>query len=1213
MARVTREGPGVTNPWQPGYVLDGRYELVKLIGAGAMGVVWRVFDREWSRDLALKMPQPVVFESQMLRDRFVREAETWIGLGVHPHIVQCWFVSEVHGVPCLFLDYLTGGCLKSWISGGHVKPGDWGLILEIVMQVAEGLAYAHSKGVIHRDVKPENLMIRGDERVCVTDFGIVKTLMTEEAPAPANASGLEQEIGGNAAMTAIGSCLGTPMYGAPEQWGTAERVAPPADVYALGIILYEMCCGRRPFDTDEEKVAPMTLINRHLSQRPPDPREFRADMPVELARLCLKMLAKDPADRPQEMMALREFLSTIHHKLTGKSYRPAAPLHSAQSPDVLNNQAFSLASLGKIPMAVETLRRGLQLDPGHPECLYNLVQLEKRHGNISHLEALRRLKQARAHFPRALLLTEEGMPAEAYETLKELNPAEVSSVGLYYRAMGDALMYLRRYDEARQAYTHAHELMPKDGTTELRGNLSVTKGKHPSGAIFFPSPDPLRIDRHSPDTWRLLLDDSGAGIIAISTGFLTYTPLVEGAVAAREERVSDAGRLRQTWLSGKRLAIADSKGFEFRLVPSLKLLARRQGRILACSPRIDRLVTLEHSGPCLFVVERGQFEPILMEGQSPDQGPLLAAFDPGGQQLALLLPSGQLAGLDQGNRAVPQRWPALVEDHKEARCMALTGDGAVIIGFTNGLISGYDIARQTLKFTTRLPQSVSSLEVYGAGAVVARTQAGYHVLDPGGEVLLYGEGPLALDPESRRAVSFFGGRLVMSHLSPFHVLRRWTQEVEAPQSVAFSGDGRFGVALSGSGESVLWEFDEPHRVYQRELLMSPGRGYTDILTASQQFEGHLSAARQALERHEPSESLRHLQRARKVPGYGQGREALDFCWQLLDILKRDQLEAVWERLSLKAPDPGDLDLSLDGRRMLYSSSGQAFLAEVQDGSVLPVWKLSRRGKLRLLRFVELGERSFVVIVDASGEAGLHTPSDGRLKRAIALPGGPIGYATLQGSLITYRCKGGGVGQFDLNDGSSSFRDDLKSPPRGLAPWQPGKVLVTTSAHLGVLDLRKPGSKLQALNLGVELTNPPCFTEHLVERGYLILSFSSGTLHILDATSGRLLAALKHGEGNIVTSFEMVPELSVALTSTARGQLCFWDLRTGQRIEKFIAQRNGISRLRASHAGRYLLSTGDGGNVRLWETCWSALEARGDGEATWASKGKRAGLGRILGR
>jgi WD40 repeat protein/tetratricopeptide (TPR) repeat protein len=1212
----TQTAAAVEAPWQPGHVLDGRYELIKLVGSGGMGVVWRVFDREWGRDLALKLPRPAVLDSPVLRERYVREAETWIGLGVHPHIVQCWFVTEVQGIPALFLDYLTGGSLKSWIDAGHVKPGQWGLIIEIAMQVAEGLAYAHSKGVIHRDVKPENLLIRGDERVCVTDFGLVKTVNegAEVATAPI---GLSDESSENPGMTGTGAYLGTPMYGAPEQWGAAERVGPPADIYALGVTLYEMCCGRRPFDSQQERTPPLALIQRHLKDQPPDPREFYPNIPSELAKLCLLMLAKDPAKRPPQMLALREFLCTIHQKLTGRIFRAPAPLLGAQSPDVLNNQAVSLSSLGKLTQAVETLRRGLRLDPGHPECLYNLVQLEKRHGRIGHLEALRRLKQARAFYPLALLMVEEGLPADAYEILKNVNPDELSSPGLVYRATGDALMYLGSYPAAQRAYAQAQELMPKDSAAGLRHGLATAgTGKTSDGVIHFPSFEPLMIGHSGGSTQKLMLDHKAEGLLGLTQRSTVYLSFHKGTASAEIERPPGAGLVLQTWLSGQRLAVAYSKGFECLSVPTMTVLARRRARVLACSPRIDRMVTLEQAGPQLFTVENGHFQPITMEGQSPDQGPLLAAFDPSGQHLGLLLPSGQLAALDANNRAVIKPWPARVEGHREARCLALTGDGAVIIGFADGTIRSYNVNSQSLEFSLHLSDAPRRIEVLAGGCrVVVRGRTGFQILCRTGEVLLCGDGPLAIDPQGRRALFFFQGRQVMYNLNPLHVLRRWGRPLEGPQSVAFSGDGRTVVSLSGSGEYVVWEMDEPHRVYQRELLMSPGRGYADILSADEQFRRHLDLASQALDRGEQLESHRHLQRARRVPGYSQGAAAMDFAWQLLDNLERDQLEAVWERLSVEGSNLGDVDLAPEGRQFLFAFGNRACLALDQDGGARPVWTLNRRGRVRLMRFVQRAESTMVVIADESGEVGLHQRSDGRLKHAMPIQGGPLAQVLLHGTVLTYLCRGGGFGQLDLADGANSFRDDLKISARVFAPWQRDKVLVATATSFGVLDLKRPGSKLQALRLGMEITKVPNFVQHIAERDLLVLGFTSGTLRVLDVAGGRVLAALKHGEGTRVTSFELLPDLGVALTTTSRGYLCFWDLRKELLLDKFVAHRNGISVLRTSSGGRYLLTAGGDGIVRYWETSWSAGEVRcGENEIGWLSKGKRRDrFSKLLGR
>jgi hypothetical protein len=1174
-----------------------------------MGVVWRVFDREWGRDLALKLPKAVVLESPALRERYVREAETWIGLGVHPHIVQCWFVTEVQGVPALFLDYLTGGSLANWLEDGHIKPGQWDLIVEIVMQVAEGLAYAHSKGVIHRDVKPENLLIRGDERVCVTDFGLVKTAVSEDA---ISASGLLEAGGEDVGVTGAGGYLGTPMYGAPEQWGSAERVAPPADIYALGVTLYEMCCGRRPFDLDEEKISPIDLIRRHILDPAPDPREFHAKVPAELAELCLLMLAKDPGKRPPQMLAVREFLSNIYQKLTQRTFRAPARLLGAQSPDVLNNQAVSLFSLGKLTLAVETLRRGLGLDPGHPECLYNLVQLEKRLGRIGHLEALRRLKQARAHYPLALLSIEEGLPVEAYEALHGFNPDDHSSPGLVHRARGDAFMYLQDYLGAEAAYAQAIELMPKDARAELRMKLAVARvGQIPGGPIYFPSREPLPIAHSGDPALRLLLDDRAEGVIGLTQGAAFYQSFQESRLTVSKERPPEAGRLLQTWIHGKRMVIADSQGFELRLLPSMRLLTRRPGRILACSRRLDRLFTLEQSGPQLLMVENAKFHPISMEGQSPDQGPLLATFDPSGQQLALLLPSGHIAALDDLYRAVPLPWPPRLEGHKEAKCLALTGDGALLIGYANGRVRSYRFTPPGVEFTVRLPEVPTSLECYeGGDRIIASTQGGFFILNRAGEVLLTGDGPLATDPKGRRALLFFQGRQVLYNLSPLYVLRRWSRVIDQPKSVALSSDGRLAVTSSAGGEALLWEIDEPHRVYQRELLMSPGRGYSDILHADEQFQRHLDLAYEALAREEPLESHRHLQRARKVPGYGQGAPALGFAWQLLRWLKRDRLEAVWERLSLEGVSPGDLDLTPDGRQLLYSFGKTAHLALDQDGGARSVWTQSRQGQIRLLRFVQRGKRKSVMIADETGEASLHDPADGRLKHSFPLDGGPLAQVMLHGTVLTYLCRGGGFGQFDLADGVGAFRDDLKIKPRVFAPWERHKILMATATAFGILDLDRPGSKLQALRLGVEITKVPWFIEHLADRGLLVLGFPSGTLRVLDVGGGGVLAALAHGDGNRVTSFQLLADLGVAMTTTARGHLYFWDLRNDKLLDKFIAHRNGVSGVRTCEDGRYLLTAGSDGIVRYWETSWTAGEVRGgDSEVRWLSRAKRGDRGR----
>jgi tetratricopeptide (TPR) repeat protein len=1197
--------------WQPGSALEGRYEVIELVGEGGMGVVWRVFDREWDRDLALKLPRPVVLESPVLRDRYVREAETWIGLGVHPHIVQCWFVTEVQGVPALFLDYLTGGSLANWMDDGHLRPGQWDLIVELAMQAAEGLAYAHSKGVVHRDVKPENLLVRGDERVCVTDFGLVKTGVAqaeEEDRLP---------LPGGDRPAANSTYLGTPSYAAPEQWGTAEQVGPSADMYALGVTLYEMCAGRRPFDHEDEDATPGDIIRRHLFEPVPDPREFQPGIPTELAHLCMAMLDKEPNRRPPQMIALREALHDIHRKLTPRKFRAAAPLPGAQSPDVLNNQAVSLHSLGKSGQAIETLRRGLGLDPGHPECLYNLVQIERRAGHIDALEALRRLEQARAYYPLALLLLEQGLPERALACLHEVRPELLSSPGLYHRARGDALMYLERFAEAEEAYLQAREHMPKDAAAEQRQMLAAAAtGTDAEGAVHFPSSRPVHQQDQQNYAVQISLDQTGDALILVSQAQAVFQPWRDPQSAVRVERPRDGGRVLTHRVAGERMVIADTRGYEFRSLPSLRLMACREGRLLACSSDLTYVLTEDEGSLHLYDMEKFRVRRLPNQVPGASAGTLLAAFDRAGENLRLLLSRGQLASLDEELGVVAEPWPGRVEGYQQARCLAVGPEGETVVGLADGTVRCYHPGQETVLFDLQLEGTPRAVEIAAAGTrVLVRTIRGhFFLLDRRGQVLLRGDGPLTISPDGERALILSAGQQILFRLDPLHELRRWPHaQTETAKSVAFSGDGRMAVVLDVSGSFALWQTDESSRVYQRELLMSPGRGYADILSAHEQFQRHLEAAQEALQRDKPQESHRHLQRARKVPGYGQGGPALDFAWRLLRTLPRDSLESVWEQWSLAGCEADDIDLHPDGRQLLYSVEGQATMVVYQDGVARPVWSISRDEPIRFLRYVQRRDRSIVVMAGQSGQVTLHDSDSGQQLDEFSLEGGAVTRMLLHPSAITYLCQDGSLGQYSLVGGMHRLRGFAPGTIELFAPYQGDRVMATTDQRFGLLDLSQTRSDIEPLP-GLQISKTPCFVDYLAERELLVLAFDSGKLRLLELGGAGVLATLAHGEGTVVTAFLLLPELSVAITTTACGRIVFWDLFTEQPLEQFLAHRDGVNQLRGSQGGRFLLTCGSDGMVRYWETCWTTREARpGDRVLPWLGKsepqGAKGGKGR----
>jgi serine/threonine protein kinase len=122
------------NEWKIGSIIDGKYEVLDMLGRGAMGIVYKVRHREWDLDLAVKMPLSHLLANPEFKARFTLEAQTWVDLGLHPNIVQCWYVRELAGIPRVFMDYLEGGSLKDWIKQGKVSPGEWAMILDLVIQ-----------------------------------------------------------------------------------------------------------------------------------------------------------------------------------------------------------------------------------------------------------------------------------------------------------------------------------------------------------------------------------------------------------------------------------------------------------------------------------------------------------------------------------------------------------------------------------------------------------------------------------------------------------------------------------------------------------------------------------------------------------------------------------------------------------------------------------------------------------------------------------------------------------------------------------------------------------------------------------------------------------------------------------------------------------------------------------------------------------------------
>ena len=268
-------------------VLSANYELEDEVGRGGMGIVYCARDRRLKREIAIKVLPPELSFRADIRQRFLREAETAAQLN-HPNIVPIYTVEEKDNLVYFVMAYIKGDNLGVRLQQHGPLPAVE--VRRILKEVAEALAYAHTRNVIHRDIKPDNIIIDEETgRAMVTDFGIARALTDT----------------GDSRLTATGMAIGTPAYMSPEQSAGDKAIDGRSDLYSLGVVGYQMLCGQTPFVASN---TPSMLV-KHLSERPIPVDERWPDIPPDLGRAVMMCLEKDPADRFPNAAAFAQALS----------------------------------------------------------------------------------------------------------------------------------------------------------------------------------------------------------------------------------------------------------------------------------------------------------------------------------------------------------------------------------------------------------------------------------------------------------------------------------------------------------------------------------------------------------------------------------------------------------------------------------------------------------------------------------------------------------------------------------------------------------------------------------------------------------------------------------------------------------------------------------------------------------------------------------------
>jgi WD40 repeat protein len=312
----------------------GHYRILKVLGTGGMGVVYQAEDLRLQRPVALKVMRPTLAASQSARQRFLREARAAAAIE-HDHIVPIYEVGEDRGLPYLAMPLLQGESLDDRLR----RQPALGVpeVLRIGREIADGLAAAHERGLVHRDVKPANVWLEGQRgRVKILDFGLARPR------------------GESSQLTQQGTIVGTPAYMAPEQ-ARGEAVDSRCDLFSLGCVLYRLCTGEPPFG-GTDMVA--TLVAVAMDQ-PPPPHERNPQIPAALSALVMRLLAKDPAHRPASAQAVADELRSIEDNLAapGRKSEPTVALAPTTTPAFHRWLIAPVA--GGVAVLVLALLRGL--------------------------------------------------------------------------------------------------------------------------------------------------------------------------------------------------------------------------------------------------------------------------------------------------------------------------------------------------------------------------------------------------------------------------------------------------------------------------------------------------------------------------------------------------------------------------------------------------------------------------------------------------------------------------------------------------------------------------------------------------------------------------------------------------------------------------------------------------------------------------------------
>ncbi|MBW4516296.1 MAG: protein kinase [Timaviella obliquedivisa GSE-PSE-MK23-08B] len=832
--------------WQAGNIILDLYKVVGILGQGSFGEVYKTRHLGWNTDLSVHSPSSATLTALGGNENFEQQVKTWIRLGLHSHIAGCYYIRYVNDHPLVFTEHVAGGSLRNWIGDRRLYSNGTTLalrrILDIAIQLAWGLHYAHEQGIIHEHVTPNTVLMTAAEEAKITDFGLAK-----------------------ADTTAIA-------YLAPEQHRQA-LLTQQTDLWGWGLTVLEMFVGQCTWATGTTAMQALDHYLEHELKEAQLPR-----MPVQVAQLLQRCFQDSPDDRPASLREVANLLQALYLEAMGRPYLRQEPPLTPTTADDLNNKAVFAWDLGQLTEAFRLWEQALINQPRHLEAIYNRGLMLWRSGRVSDDQALLRQLEQQLEMSRSstqdwrveYLLSLVQMERGNYQTALQILEG-VHARGIQQDDIRAALTL------AKERLPHAKQLLPQLGeaTQKKRTNHKIKAiTLSPTSLYALSSGEEKAIRLWDIAKGRCLCLFKGHEEQVLSVAFSPDgCSILSGGddQTVRLWNVGDASQVH-TFDGGERRVIRRDTGNLFKplgiLVNKLRNLTRQwgsqghQGAVRSVtfsaegryvlSGGDDQVIKLwmVATGECLQTFRRhqGRISTVLFH---PDRQHILSASDD--QTIKVWeIATGQAKQTFEG--------------HHDLTSMACSPDGLSVLAGDNPI----KLWNMTTGHMTRTFEGHQ-----GAVRAVAFSPDGRFFLSAGDDQLLK-----LWEVKTGRCLRTFEG-----HES---VIR----------AIVLSSDGQH--VLSADASTLNW-----WAVHSTDALdLAPLRLSNLQLTepeigGDRLYEQELAQSQAALEEGDAVTAAQHIRQARAQLGYNRGSEAVQAWLNLYTALPRQTLKDSWEPIGFE--------------------------------------------------------------------------------------------------------------------------------------------------------------------------------------------------------------------------------------------------------------------------------------------------------------------------